>query len=699
MDNLQIQYPSYYIVFCILAGLALAALLYYKSNYFRDQSKKLSLPLGTLRFLGVTGISLLLLAPILKRLFTETKRPIIVIAQDNSESLQSSYKQEELSSLNNNIEDLKNALNTNYDVKHLEFGAAVNESPTLDYSDKVTNISNAFDYIYDNYSDQNLGAVIITTDGIYNEGSNPVYTSAKLDAPVYTVALGDTTIKRDLKIKRIFNNQIAYLGDQFEAEIDIAAYNCTAQRPRLTVSKFENGAWKKLQEESFLIDANDFFTTKVITLDADQAGVQRFKVTLSSIKDEVTFVNNSQEIFVDVLDARQKILLLANAPHPDLTALKSAFETNKNYEIEVAYAKAPPTTWVDYDLVVLHQLPSKTNAITNSISQIKQLKIPTWYIVGTQSDLNAVSRTQNLVDITGQGANTNEVSAIVNQSFTLFTLDETLANALPTFAPLTAPFGEFIGDATAQTLLQQRIGKVETKYPLLLFGEDDGRKQAILNAEGLWKWKLYDFLQHQNHELFNNMIRKTAQYLTVKEDKRRFQINTAKKIFKENERITLDAILYNQSYELINDPDAKLALKNSAGDEFNYVFSKKEKSYFLDAGYLPIGNYTYTGSTNYAGQAFDHQGQFSIQPIQKERSETTANHGLLTQLSQQFGGAMIYPDDITSLASMIESSGNVKPVMYQSTETKSIINLRWIFFLLFAFLAIEWFLRRYFGSY
>ena len=88
---------------------------------------------------------------------------------------------------------------------------------------KVSNISEFLKYIYDLYSNQNLGAIIMATDGIYNEGSNPIYAGAKLTAPIYTVALGDTTAKKDVILKRVFHNKIAYLGDKFSIQIDVAA--------------------------------------------------------------------------------------------------------------------------------------------------------------------------------------------------------------------------------------------------------------------------------------------------------------------------------------------------------------------------------------------------------------------------------------------------------------------------------------------
>ncbi|MEZ4950467.1 MAG: hypothetical protein R2784_13925 [Saprospiraceae bacterium] len=48
-------------------------------------------------------------------------------------------------------------------------------------------------------------------------------------------------------------------------------------------------------------------------LEANQSGVQRYRILVNSVNGEVTTGNNVQDIFIDVLDARQKILIVANA--------------------------------------------------------------------------------------------------------------------------------------------------------------------------------------------------------------------------------------------------------------------------------------------------------------------------------------------------------------------------------------------------
>ena len=78
MSNLTFQYPAWFLLLCVLLGLGYAMLLYYRDTTFKEQSNRLNLPLGILRFLVVTIISALLLAPLLKTRITETKKPVVI---------------------------------------------------------------------------------------------------------------------------------------------------------------------------------------------------------------------------------------------------------------------------------------------------------------------------------------------------------------------------------------------------------------------------------------------------------------------------------------------------------------------------------------------------------------------------------------------------------------------------------------------
>lgn len=699
MNNISFQYPTWYIFLCIALGIVFALALYFRDRRFRDQSKQLNWGLGILRAILVTFLSALLLSPLLKSLITETQKPVVVVAQDVSESVATEMSAEELDNYKRNLQQLSTDLSEEYDLVEYSFGNEVREGIDTAFQDKQSNLSEMLTTIYDLYGGQNLGAVVLASDGIYNEGSNPIYTGTKLNAPIYTVALGDTIPKRDLVVKRTFHNKIAYLGDRFAVQIDIAAQNCTGQNTNLVVSKIVNGNSTTLQTIPISINQEDFFTTREVVIEANQAGVQRYRITLSTVNGEASRNNNVKDFFVEVLDARQKILILANAPHPDLTAIKQTLTSNKNYDLKTAYITDLQENIREFDFVVLHQLPSKTNAATNVLNTLNNEKISHLFIVGAQSNLPAFNKAQPLLTIRGDGRNTDFVQGIVQNDFNLFTIDEELKQEIRQFPPLIAPFGEYRANPNASVLLRQQIGRVDTDRPLLLLGENAGMKVAALAAEGLWKWRLFDYLQNDSHDLFDELIGKTVQYISLKEDKRRFRVNLDKNIFDENETVAFGAELYNQSYELVNDADVRMVVTSNDGKNYDYVFNKTDRAYSLNAGILPVGNYSFNSSTAFNGQQLTYQGQFSIQPIQLELYETTANHNILRILSEDYGGELVFADQLGSLVERIQSKGNVKPVIYQTAQTRSVINLKWIFFLLLGLLTLEWFLRRYFGAY
>lgn len=679
----------------MLTGIAYAAALYYRDQSFGEQSARLNKLLGSFRFLTVAIICFLLLSPVMKRTTTQTQAPIVVLAQDNSESVGRSMSEEQRKKYQQDMEALRATLSEQYDLKTYSFGSEI--SPEIDYKfdAPATNIAALFQDIYDLYSNQNIGTIIWASDGIYNQGSNPLYLSNKLNTPVFSIALGDTVPKKDLVLKKVYNNQITYLGDRFNVQIDVAAINCGSEATKLVIYKGK----RKLKERLINIDNNDFFTTEEITLEANASGIQKYTVSLTPVGGEATKANNSKNFYIDVLDARQKILLLAESPHPDMAAFKRTIQSNKNYDVAIHYADDFSEAVKEYDFVILHQLPSTRNSISPLLNTLKLEKIPHLFVVGTQTNLNKLNQAQNLLSIQGRGNQTNDTEPVLVPSFNTFTVEEELKELIAQFPPVTTPFADYKAKADAEILLEQRISSIKTEYPLLLFGEEQGIKRGVLAGEGIWKWRIFDFIQHQSHEQFDALLGKVIQYLSTKEDKRRFRAFVSNTLYNENENISIDAELYNSNYERINTPEARVVITNEKGEKFPFTFNKTASSYTLNAGRLPEGSYKFEASTVFNGEELKSGGAFSVKSIQLEVFESTANHQLLHLISQKNGGEVVAPSNLSKLPEMIDAKGFAKPVLYDTTKTRSLIHLKWIFFLLLALLSLEWFLRRYFGSY
>ena len=84
---LSFQYPAWYIIFCALLGAVYAGVLYYKDKSFKEQSPILTRALGALRWLSSTILAILLLSPVIKTTITDVKKPVVILAQDVSESI------------------------------------------------------------------------------------------------------------------------------------------------------------------------------------------------------------------------------------------------------------------------------------------------------------------------------------------------------------------------------------------------------------------------------------------------------------------------------------------------------------------------------------------------------------------------------------------------------------------------------------
>ena len=690
--NIVTEYPIWFILFCVVAGIIYSGILYYRDKKLSELSVWLVRLMAAFRFFIVTILSFLLLSPLLKTVNREVEKPVIIIAQDNSESIvvgndsafyKKSYKQ--------NLQKLVDKLNDKYEVRFYSFADKIKElkaSDSLTFNEKQTDISSLFDEIETRYSNRNVGAIILSSDGLYNKGANPVYSADKIKIPIYTIALGDTTIKKDIILLKVEHNRLAYLGNKFPVEITVNAKQLKGKTTTLTVSK--NNAALFTQTINFNSDA--FTITIPVLLEAKEIGLQHYNIKLSTLSEEANQTNNASDIFINVLDARQKILILADAPHPDIAAIKESIEANQNYEVESYTIDNFDKPLRKYNLVILHQLPGSRNPTTKILNEINASNIPVWVFSG------ATTIVKSDLSIASAAPKTNECEAVLEQNFPLFTISEELRKAVKNFPALVSPYGKYPIENSSNVLFYQRIGIVDTKTPLMFFNSVGENKIAIFSGEGIWKWRLQDFASHGNHNLFDEFISKTVQYLSVKADKNFFKV-LAKNNFLENEPITMEAEVYNESYELINDPEVSITISNADNKKFPFTFSKTNNAYRLNAGMMPVGEYKFEAKVKVGEKLYVQHGEFSVSPLQVELINTIADHQLLYSLAKKHNGELVYPNELEKLTEKLNSRTDIKSVSYSQNKLSDLINLKWIFFLLLALLSFEWFIRKRNGAY
>jgi hypothetical protein len=669
---------------CLVLGLLYAWVMYRQPI---GLTKTFRYALFTLRAVVVTIIALLLLSPLVKSVTYKPEKPLVLIAQDNSQSVKLTPGSAE-EDIISDLSKLKQQLGEDYEVQAFNFSNSLNDSLSNAFNGKQTDIASALKQLNERFVNRNIGALVLATDGLYNRGADPQYEARNFKTHIYTIALGDTIAKRDLLIGNISYNKTAFSGNDFIIEVLAEAYQSNGENMRLSIT--ENG--KQVHAQTVAVNSNAFKKVLPIKLTAGKKGLHKFNISITQVKNELSTQNNSETIYVDVLDARQKILLVYQSVHPDISVLSNAIESNRNYEVKTSLATDLATLKLsDYSLIILFQTQADISAQLKDF--IAKSKVPVWYTVGAQTDVQAFNNSQKTVSIAGR-TEMQEVFAQPVGEFSAFTLSDSTRDKLSHLPPLEAPYGTYASGTGASVLLKQRIGNVNTSYPLLAFGNNDGRRTAVLTGEGLWRWKLSEFNTYANYNAIEELLNQTVQYLTANADRQQFRVYPAKNVFDEGDNVLLNAELYNDALELVNMPDVKLDIKNEAGKRYNFLFTRTLQSYSLDAGTLPTGEYTYTATTKLGDKPYTATGRLTVKQLNSEARQSTANHRLLNAMAAQSGGVMLQPAETGKLADLIRKNEDIKTVVYEDKQYSDLADVKWVFVLMLALLSTEWFLRK-----
>lgn len=679
-------------VLCLLLGVAYSFVLYFMGRRKSTFPTTVQWMLGVLRCLSVSLIAFLLLAPLSKRTRGEHEKPIIVVAQDNSQSIllggdSAYYKGEYAEAMNKLIDQLSN----DYDVQCYNYGAEVEQNNQPDYTHQATNMADLVSEINQRMDGRNVGAMILTGDGIYNQGANPLgVVSAAF--PIYTVALGDTTIRRDAAVAHVRYNKIAYLDNQFPIEVIVNAAQMSGEQATLTLSH----KGKVLASKQIHYSSNDASVTETFMIDANEPGLQTYTLSISPCKDEASLKNNTRTVIVEVIDGRQRIGIIAAAPHPDIAALRSSIANNKNYQVEVMMADDVKGNLADYDLVILHQLPSKSGGMPIVENAVKN-HIPILFILGSQTDMARFNSLHLGMEIFSKIDRTSESTPLFNSNFSLFDLDQEVARQMELFPPLAAPFGEYRSAANTQSLFTAKVGSMNSGQPLLAFSQQGDVRYGFVAGEGLWRWRMADYQEHNNHNIFNTLVSKMIVYTSMRINKDRFHVE-AQQLYQESQAVVIEAQLYNANYELTNQPEVQFTLQPAEGEKANYAFSRNGNSYSLNLGRLTPGTYRYYATTQQEGKALSASGSFIVEALQLEDLNLVADHALMNTLANNTGGTMLMPNEIDKLPKLLKERDDIKTVVYSNIRYTEWINLPLLLALLILLMGAEWVLRKYHGE-
>ena len=637
----------------------------------------------------------LLLGPIVRQINNIFEKPLFVLMYDNSASIKETTDSTERTELEAQMKEAATLLKSKgYEVKVSDLSGMDVDKP--DFTASMSDLGGALKRISNRYESSQIGGVILASDGIYNEGVSPLYTIHNY--PIYTIGIGDTLQRTDVLIKDISYNKIVYQGNKFPLQVGVMVRNLADQAINVSISR-----QGKLVEQISKPSSGEQLLVFDFHLLAEEQGMQKLDVKVETKAGEFNTRNNQASVFVEVVEGKKKILLVAASPHPDIKALREVVNKNPNYEfmLHIPGLEEQSSDKIKaekIDLVIFHQAPDLKGKTRIIFEQFLQSKTPIFLIVGSQTDLAYLSKQKMSVTFESTPREFDEVLAANNPAFSQFAMSLETNEIIKDYPPVSVPFGKLKIPGSVMPILYQRIGSLTTQIPLLYLNITDDRKTSVMLGEGLWRWKLNEFDRFENSSAFDEVFGKLIQYLSTSEDKRKFKSYPIKNEFADTESVIFESQVYNDIFEPVygNTVDLIVTDENRKDSRYTYTITPGNARYQLGA--LKEGVYQYEAKTTLNGKDESVRGEFAVVQRQAELQNLTADFDLLRKLSANTAGAF-YPVSKFGLLTQELQEATPKTVIHTEESYKAVINLKWVFWVLLLMISLEWAARKYFGSY
>lgn len=666
------------ILLAVVVALGLATFQYF---YRSKGSASKNLIFGTLRFLSVFGILLLLINPKIREQEYFIEKPNLVVAVDNSASIAHFGAEQPTAAFAEALlgdEELQQRFN----IQSFTFGKDVQRTSNFSFEEKQTNLPEALKDL-DALYDQKIAPTVLITDGNQTVGEEFLYVARRYSQPLIPVVVGDTAQYQDLNISRVNVNKYAFLENRFPVEVFTNYSSNDPVQSKLEILSGDNVIFSEN------ISFNSSKTSEVVTAEipASSVGVHTYTVRLRPVVNEKNVQNNYKRFAVEVVDEKSSVLILYSVLHPDLGALKKAIESNQQREALLESVETGVSKIDNFDLVILYQPDRQFEIVLEELELQNQNY---WVITGSETDWRFLN--QNITafqqEITGQS---EEFFPVLNEDFSAFQIDDI---GFGSFPPLKGNFGTIQSNVPFETLLYRRIQGLESEDPLLAIVEEKDLKKAFLFGADIWKWRSQVFQNNSSFEEFDNFISKLIQYLSAQKKKDRLSI-FYEPLYENSEALMITADYFDENY--VFDPRANLtmALKDAEGEAQQIPLTLNRNRYEVNLEDLPAGKYDFTISV--AGENLSRSGSFELVPFDVEKQFVRANLQGLAAVAANREQELLFLDDFQELKQQLLTDNSYTPIQKSRQNDVPLIDWYYLLGLIAIFLSAEWFLRKYYG--
>lgn len=650
----------------------------YKTNY----KSTLRWVFGILRFVTLFSILLLLINPKFKSEAYTIEKPNLVVLIDDTESVSEMDQVQNVLELVQKITGNQD-LNDKFNVATYSFGDGLEKGDSLSFSKSNTNISKALTGLGQLYKNE-VAPTILISDGNQTLGKDYEFMSSTFKNPIYPVVLGDTTKYTDLKITQLNTNRYAFLKNQFPVELFLMYDGSEKVNSQLIISQGTTIVFS----ENITFSNSDNLKVRSLTLPAVNVGLQKYEVQLLPLTDEKNVVNNRRRFAVEIIDQATNVLLVSDIIHPDLGTLIKSIESNEQRKVTLMKPLEATSVIDDYQLIILYQ-PNRSFA--SLYQEVQNSKRNTFVIAGLQADWNFLNSIQD--NYNKDAINEKEyVTGVLNSNYSAFAIEPI---EFDNFRPLKTQFGGLNITIPHEIILEQSIQDISTESAMLATMELDGRRNAIWDGEGFWKWRSEVYLESNTFEGFDDFIGNIVQYLASSKMRSRLEVNN-ETFYYNNNLIRITAQYFDQNFIFDSRGSLTISVINTETKKITeFPMLLKNNFYAVDLNSLAAGEYNYTVSVQ--EETISRSGNFSILDFNVEQQFLHANVAKLERVATNTNGKIYFSSESQNLINDLLLDDRYQQIQKSEQKVVPLVDWKFLLLIIVLTLASEWFIRKYNG--
>ncbi|MEK6650219.1 MAG: vWA domain-containing protein [Bacteroidota bacterium] len=706
---------SYHVAFAVL-GLAAAfgiSFLSYR-HPVPPQPRRWKIVFIVLRTVALWALLFLVGQPVLSLVNRSTLAPVVEVLVDNSQSL----------TLTDGLGDRRKLLRealASPELSALASDAEVRWS-LFDHSRRPverwsvdslvqngdrTDIAGAFHDLRIRSGERKPAAVVLLTDGNATTPVSPVYEAQALGVPVIAVGVGDTSDPRDLRVNDVVSNATAYAGTR--VPVNVVLHSSGAGGEQVDVVLDHRG--RTMDRTTVTLDqgARDRRVTLFFT--PDSAGLHRSTVTLSRLRGEITYRNNSASFLTRVLSDKIRILIVSAAPNQDAAFLRRSLSSDSNLTVTMRTGTPrgsflegllTPEVVRQTDALILVGVPDAgtPDEALQLLLRHEFARLPVWYLPQRTTDFSRLQSLSSLLPVRVEQVVPTELSVFfsVPESRRLHPIVRVSNNGSDPWSSLPPVFrsqGTFRPRPDAEVLATVRLGATVLSEPFLVVRSAEGRRTAFLTGYGFWRWKLLAPATGAGTDVYDTFVSNVVRWLTAVEDERRIRVRPDRDAFSSLEAPAFTAQAYDESLQPVIDADIEVTAR-SGGNSTTVLLSPLGNGQYAGTfPLLPPGDYTYSATVRTGTSVLgEDRGTFSVGGLNVEFVETRMDRVSLEGLASRTGGAYFGAGDMNGLADRIRMLPGFQDTEQVRRSDLELWSSPWILGTLVLLFSLEWFLRK-----